>query len=188
MKAQLILLSIFIATTFFVGCEPTEPKAKSTPLSYGSFNVGDSVHDISLVEMNGKHSTFNNIRQPVAVVVFSEPPGTECCWLNPDLVRLADRFKNYSISVAQISLPTSHCSHGPGCTATCIVNNAHLIAICDKDKIAWNTYRQPPANAIFLIDGKSKIISISSLDNLNSVADKATDVATQYEAKPKDFY
>jgi len=191
MNPKLIIFSVIavVLVIFVSGCVMTQKGAASGVVGFREdYPIGKIVDDIPFVSMDGKQKTFRQIRQPISIVAFVETPGIACCRLLPELVTLADNLKYDTITVAQVSLPTDECTHGLDCTEICNINDAHLISLCDKDRIAWNAYYEPKPNTVFLIDERSKIVYISPLDNLQSVAEKASELEDEYQKVQERMY
>ena len=179
---SLALLSLIFLTA---GCTKNYQTTSGVVGYEQKETVGMTAPDIPFVSSDGKQESFSQIRQPIAIEAFVEAPGTACCRLLPDLVQLSNRFSNDEITVAQISLPTSQCPHGKGCTEVCNLNNARLVSLCDKDRIAWNEYDQPKNNTVFLINSDGRIAAISDIKHLQSIAQKASNLESQYEQVQK---
>jgi len=182
MRVGLILFSLVTVIILLTGCATTEPKPTSGVVGFGKdYQIGSVAPDIPFVSVQGKRTSFRKVSQPIAILAFTSSTGEACCRLVPDLVTLASRFKNYPITVAQISLPTSECSHGPGCTEVCNIDDAHLVSLCDADRIAWIAYGRPKPDTVFLINNNNKIIAIESISNLESIAKEAERLAYELE-------
>ncbi len=137
--------------------------------------------DFNFISAEGELKSFRKVSQPISIIAFTSPSGEVCCQLIPELVELANRFKDEWISVAQISLPTSKCPHRTGCTEFCNTKDLYLIALCDENREAWNTYGQPKANTVILLDKKGRIVATESIDNLDTIARKAEKIVQEYD-------
>jgi len=131
--------------------------------------------DIPYMASTGEQTTLNNVRKRIAIVAFTKAPDDACCRLDPRLVKLGERFRNASITVAQVSLPTGECPHGHDCVDACQMAKAPLVALCDTDRIAWDAFGRPKADTAFLIKS-SKVIAIRSLNDLQSIRVKAEEL------------
>jgi hypothetical protein len=142
--------------------------AKRTKLS-----VGHPTSNFPVVTTDGQQTSFDELREPIAIVAFVSFSGSQRCRLNRKLVLLAEDLRYRRITVSQISEPTEKCPYSSGCVATCNLKDPHLVALCDADRIAWNAYRKPKPNAVVLIDSRGDVAAMSSLANLESVVAKA---------------
>jgi hypothetical protein len=150
--------------------------------------LGRPVPDFPVVIANGKETRFSEIREPTTIVAFVNSTGDKCCWLNPELVSLAQELKDRRIGVAQISEPTGKCPHGPGCVATCDLKDPHLLSLCDAERRAWEAYRKPRPNTAVLLNYRGEVELVAPLAELDTVANKAREVAAKYEAWWRSAY
>ncbi len=189
MKPILTFLISFAVMLILAGCASTEPRPISGIVGFSEdYPLGTRAPDIPFVSIDGKQTSFKRVSQSIAIVAFTSTPGEACCRLVPELVTLAHRFRNESITVAQISLPTTECSHGLGCAEYCNINDARLVSLCDADRMAWKAYLQPEPNTVFLIDDNYKIIAIESIINIESIAKKAQRLAYELEEIDSSLY
>jgi hypothetical protein len=182
MKLILTLFISFAVMLVLAGCASTVPQPMSGVVGYSkNYLLGTRAADIPFVSIDGKQTSFEKVSQPIAIIAFTSAPGEACCRLVPELVTLAHYYRNEPITMAQISLPTTKCPHGPGCAEYCNINDAHLVSLCDVDRIAWKAYLQPEPNTVFLIDDIYKIIAIESMTNIESITQKAQRLAYELE-------
>lgn len=173
----------------FSGCTSVPQNASSGVVGKKEhFPIGTYAPNIPFTSVTGKATTFYSIRQPIAIVAFVGFSGGACCWLNPDLVTLAESFRDLPVSIVQVSLPTEKCSHGPGCIAKCNINDAHLVSLCDAEHIAWKKYSKPEMNTVFLIDKSGKIIDSEKLINIKPLAGQARELAEKIVQEEYDLY
>jgi len=152
------------------------------------FSSGSLAPDLPLTLAEGKETRFSKIRQSFAILAFTSPPSQKCCSLRPDLVELANRFKNLPITVAQISLPTTECPYGPGCSKSCDITDENLVILCDPARIAWKAYNQPKLNTVILIDKHDKIVDIQPINNLEVLADKTETMVVKIKEEEDSFF
>jgi len=162
------IVVLVAAATFVAGCAPTSGliTAATAPA------VGTKVQDFEYTSITGRQATFSQVRYPVAILAFTSPPGNACCWLDPKVVSLANQMWNLPVTVAEISLPTEKCSHGPGCSEGCRLH-AGLMSLCDTSKVVWNAYGRPRLGTVILIDQDNNVVQTATLDDLNSLLAKA---------------
>lgn len=181
---------LFVAAASVVGCA----QPKSGVVGWGSeLAPGGFAQDIPFTTADGKRTTFKQVRHSIALVAFTSPPGENCCWVSPELLRLAERFAGHQVTVAQVSEPTGECPHGPGCVEACNLDQGRLVTLCDKDRIAWRAYGQPKPGTVLLVDSSNKIVEVAALGNLGHLAKTAGQMAQaqlrrQQPGKPGTVY
>ncbi len=157
------------------GCN--EPAALGTVGPARTLGVGQKAPDMPFRTLEGKETTFNAAREQIAIVVFFAPGQGACCMLDPRLVDLYDRFETLPVTVAQISLPSKDCPHGPGCSQACGIGTMTVVGLCDKDLVAHKSYGEPKLGTAYLVDDLNRIVAISTIDNLGPLADRAYELA-----------
>jgi hypothetical protein len=163
---------LLIALLGLAGCVPTSGVVTETSGTTGA-QIGSLVPDVEYKSLEGKQASFNKARQPVAVVAFVAPQGAACCSLDPRVVNLADQFWDLPVTVAQFSLPTSKCPHGPGCTEACNLRQGRVMSLCDAQRLAWNAYGKPAPGTLLLVGPDNKIMAKGSLRDPGAVVDEA---------------
>jgi hypothetical protein len=157
-----------------------------------SLSVGAHPKDIPFTAADGRRSSLSEVREPYALVAFAEPPAEMCCAVNPNLIALASRYRGLPVTVAQVSLPTKPCPHGPGCVEACNLDTKRLIALCDSQRLAWAAYGKPTPGTVFLIDEGGAILQTGTLGKLAAVADRAYELgqkhAERHRRGPDDTY
>ncbi len=179
MKVKLIIFALLIPTIVLFGCAKTNMPTSGVVGWSREASIGSPAPDIPFISMEGKQRTLSKIRLPITILVFTSIPGVVCCRLEPDLLTLADRFKKDPITIVQISLPKNKCPHGSGCSEACNIDDTHLVSLCDANRIAWNAFHQPKPGTVFLVGENGKIAGINSTDNLESIADRAYELAQE---------
>ncbi|HBG27950.1 MAG: hypothetical protein A2Y10_18240 [Planctomycetes bacterium GWF2_41_51] len=170
MKIIRVIAAVTIVITMLSGCK-SQPTAGVVGWQEG-FSIGSYAPDIPFTSMDGRRITLHKVREPITIVAFLNMSGENCCWLNPRMINLANRFSMW-VTVVQVSLPDDQCPHGPGCAEACNLDKSRLMALCDKDRIAWKAYNQPETDTVFLINENSKIIDIATLDKIGPLTDNA---------------
>jgi hypothetical protein len=183
MQAKVTIIMLVAGMLWAAGCTPA-PRAGI--VGWDGIAPGSLAKDIPFTAMDGTKTTFHKVRGPIAILAFTSPPADQCCWVSPQLVNLTSRFAGLPISVAQISLPTENCPHGPGCTEMCRLGETQLFSFCDTDRIAWKAYGEPTPGAVILIDQRDKVITTGSLDNLKPVTDKAHEMGQKLHLSDPD--
>lgn len=166
------ILTLLAALTGFAGCAPTAGIITKTSGTTG-LQLGSIAPDVQYESMDGKQASFKKVRQPVAIVGFVAPQGAACCWLDPKVVNIADQFWDLPVTVAQFSLPTEKCPHGPGCVEACNLRKGGVMSLCDAERLAWNAYGKPAPGELILIGADNKIVMKGSLNDPKSVVDEA---------------
>ena len=165
----LVLLAVLAG---LAGCTPTSGVITDVS-GTTDLQVGATVPDVEYESREGNHASFDAVRQPVTIVAFVAPEGERCCWLNPQIVNFADQFSSLPVTVAQFSLPTSRCPHGPGCVEVCNLREGRVISLCDADRLAWRAYGQPAPGSLILIGKDDKVLMTGSLSNPQPILTEA---------------
>jgi hypothetical protein len=178
----IVVLAIAASGLILSGCTTERTSVAGVITEPETLGPGQHVRNFAVVTSDGQSTSFNELREPIAIVAFVHAAGEKCCWLNPDLVSLAGEFRDRPVTVAQISEPTEKCPHGPGCIATCKLADPDLVALCDAEHLAWQAYREPEPGTVMLIDRGSEIVQIANLTDLDEVSAKARALAGELEA------
>jgi hypothetical protein len=179
---------IVVVGVVLSGCATEQGPVAGIIAEPTELSVGRPIPNFPIATADGEQTSFNELREPIAIVAFVSSSGPQCCRLNPKLVSLAGNLRNRNITVAQISEPTERCPHGPGCIATCNLKDPHLVSLCDAEGIAWNAYRRPKPNTVILIDRRGYVAAVSSLTNLEAVLGKARRLAEEVDAFEASAY
>ncbi len=183
---KVVTLLILFALVF-AGCEQAVKQPVAGIVEYArDLTIGDSPSDLSFTSAEGKQTKFRKTSEPISVVTFISSTGRGCCRIDPGLAAMAERFKDDFITVVQISLPSSDCPHGAGCVEVCNLFDKHLVLLCDKDRIAWKTYRQPKSDTVFLINQDNEIVAIESIQKLNKIEHKAMELSEKIAEAVED--
>lgn len=188
MRNLIIVLIIAVMLIVVIGCSDSVNQPVVGVVTSETRIVGKTAPDFNFTSAEGKVRSFKEVNQPIFIIAFTSSSDDVCCQLNPQLIEWAKRFRGQPVSVSQISLPTKKCPHGPGCTEFCNIKDINLIALCDEDRIAWQMFDQPKPNTVILVDDKSRIVTVESLDNLDAVANKAAEMALQYTELYESMY
>lgn len=188
MRNMIIALMAAVMLVVPTGCSSKPKVAVAGVVTSDIRTIGEIVPDFNFISADGKLKSFREIKKPISIMVFISSSGDVCCRLIPELVELASRFRGESISVAQVSLPTSKCPHGPGCTEYCKIKDINLIALCDESRVAWRLYNQPKANTVILVDENDRIAASENLDKLDAIAREALIMAQKYDKEQESMY
>lgn len=120
---------------------------------------------------DGEFTTLTRTRHSVAIIAFVDAAGTNCDALSPVLTGLAQKYQleRLPISVVQVTLPTSRCPAGPGCIQLPDAARQNVIAICDRERTAWNQFAQPAVGTVYLIDASDQIVQLATLDKMDAL-------------------
>jgi hypothetical protein len=152
------LLTPLIALLGLSGCTPTSGVITETS-GTTRLHIGATVPNVEYQSREGKQASFDEVRQPVAVVAFVAPQGPACCSLDPQVIDVADQLWDLPVTVAQFSLPTSKCPHGPGCVEACSLRKGRVMSLCDAQRRAWNAYGKPAPGTLILVDPDSRVMA-----------------------------
>ena len=180
-RTIIVSLAVVVCAFALSGCATDQSPVAGVITESKQLPVGRPVPDFPVVTAEGKEIRFSEVREPTTIVAFVSSTGDKCCWLNPKLVSLAEELRHYRIGVAQISEPTDKCPHGPGCVATCKLQDPHLISLCDAERRAWKAYRQPEPDTVVLINYRGEVESVASLSELETIVKKARHLAAEFE-------
>jgi hypothetical protein len=168
MKMTGRIIALLTAVIGLAGCVPTSGVVTQTSGATGA-QIGATVPDVEYQSKEGKQASFNKVRQPVAVIAFVAPQGANCCSLDPGVVNIADQLWDLPVTVAQFSLPTSKCPHGPGCVEACNLRKGRVMSLCDAQRLAWDAYGKPAPGTLILIGPDNKIVAKASLHDPKAV-------------------
>lgn len=171
MKARNLILSL--ALIGVTGCASTSGVITGT----SGPEVGSIAPDVEYRSLQGHQASFHQVRQPIAIIAFVAPEGASCCWLEPRVVNLANEFRDLPVTVAEFSLPTSQCPHGPGCVEACNLHQGRVMSLCDAQRLAWKAYGKPAPGTLILIGRENQILAKGSLSNPNALVAEARRLA-----------
>ena len=175
------LLGAAVCAALLAGCaERSGVATEASPPQVWA--AGPEVPDIQYTARDGQTRDFNKVRYPVTLVAFSAPQGSNCCWLDPRVAKIWDDLRNLPVTMAQFSLPTSRCPHGPGCVEGCNLHKGRLMTICDSHRVAWKAFGRPDPGSLILIERGGRIVKIGTLDHPKSIVAEALKLGRQ-EAK-----
>jgi hypothetical protein len=169
------ILVLLTALPAWAGC--ASPPGAITGTSASAPYTVTVAPEVEYRNMQGGQASFNQVRKPIALVAFVEPPGTACCWLDPAVFNLADQFWDLPVTVAQFSLPTSQCPHGAGCTEVCNIHEGSVMSLCDAHRLAWDAYGRPTPGTLILIGPDNRIVMTGPLGNPGPVVNEAKRLA-----------
>ncbi|MHC4518168.1 MAG: hypothetical protein ACYTAS_06240 [Planctomycetota bacterium] len=180
---RILIVSVVVlaSTVVLTGCATEQSPVAGVITESNRLPVGRRAPDFPVVTAEGKEIRFSEVREPTTIMAFVSPTGDQCCWLKPELVSLAEELRNYRIGVAQISEPTDKCPHGPGCVATCKLQDPHLISLCDAERRAWVAYRKPEPNTVVLVNYRGEVEHVAPLTELETIVKKARHLAAEFE-------
>ncbi len=183
-KARVIVPIVAAAMLGLMGCA-TEPAPVGGVVELGSdFPVGQYAPDIPFTSTDGEETTFDRIRQPIAVVAFTNVSSETCCPPSPALVSLASRFEDLPITVAQVHLPTSDRPHRAE-----HYSKEGIVTLYDAQRIAWRGFGSPKPGTVLLIDDNGRIVGINrELDNLKHLTAKAQRLGEAVEEADAEHY
>lgn len=170
--AETMIVRIFLlaaAGVSFVGCAPMSGVVTGA----ADTEAGSVAPDVQFVSVDGEQASFNQVRHPVSIVAFSAPEGAGCCWLDPNVVQMADEVWDLPVTVAQFSIPKGECPHGQNCVEACNLNKGGLMSLCDAKRIAWEAYGRPAPGALLLLDTDSKVLMTASIGDSDALVHRA---------------
>lgn len=168
------ILIVLTGLVSVAGCTSTAREGVITGTALpGWYGAGTIAPDVKYRSMEGEEASFTKARQPIAIVAFVAPKGSECCWLEPGVVNIADQLWDLPVTVAQFSQPTSECPHGPGCVEVCNLRTGRVMSLCDAQKLAWRAFGKPASGTLILIGADNTMLLRGSLGDPGAVIDEA---------------
>lgn len=173
---HVIVAGLLAVALLVAGCQEGQVLREGTVLGESAklAEMGPSM-DLAFKTADGREMRLSQTTYPLMFVGFISPPTETCCFLDSRLTELSTDFMFSPASIVQMSLPTADCPHGAGCFEVCSLPKIHMMALCDAQKIAWKQYGQPKAGTVFLVH-RGRIIDKASIDNLDTLRQKATDM------------
>ncbi|MHC4707678.1 MAG: TlpA family protein disulfide reductase [Planctomycetota bacterium] len=185
-KARVIVPIVTAAILGLMGCATESTPVGGVVELNSDFPVGQYAPDIPFTSIDGEETTFDQIRQPIAVVAFTNVSSEKCCPPSPALVSLASRFEDLPITVAQVHLPTSEHPHRLERSS---LHKGGVVTLYDAQRIAWRGFGRPKPGTVLLIDDNDKIVGINrELANLKPLAAKAQWLGEAVEEADADHY
>ena len=186
MKIAIVMATVAMITGL-VGCTAESVPTSGVIKLNSDYPVGKYAPDIPFTSENGKETTFSKIRQPIAIVAFTSMSDENRP--NPDLVNLAEDFRDLPVTVAQIYLPSDKYSSAQEFMASNNIHNKDLVTLYDAENIALRGFGYPKPDTVLLIDDNSKIVSIcKGFNNLKSLTDRAQELAEAVEEANADHF
>ena len=172
MKTTIHIAVVALATILLA---PSSYAATTTGAiaSPADLTVGDYAPKVPIKTTAGTYTTLAKIRQPITIIAF-----TEAAAIRPELAALAAKYTSRPLTVAQIALPVDLADQHPNATH----QQGHLIFLYDNDRIAWNAFKKPDPNTVFLVNDFGKIVAKGNAANMRSVIAKARWLVTRSEA------
>ncbi|MBW8040561.1 MAG: hypothetical protein FVQ85_11225 [Planctomycetes bacterium] len=188
MRIAIVMATVAMITGLFGCTTESVPTSGVIKLNLNSdYPVGKYAPDLPFTSENGKETTFRKIRQPIAIVAFTSMSDENRP--NPDLVNLAEDFRNLPVTVAQIYLPSGKYSSAQEFLAVNNIHHKDLVTLYDAERIALRGFGYPKPNMVFLIDDNSKIVTIcKGFNNLRSLTDRAQKLAKAVEEADADHF
>lgn len=144
--------------------------------------IGRVVPDIPFASPEGRKTTFDEVRQPVAIVAFACVSSERCCPAHTVLRNLARRFEYLPVTVAQIYVPTEQYPNRSEIAANYEFSNGGIVTLYDSQGIAWRAFHKPKPNTVFLVDDDRRILCMSKeIGNLKHLAYRAQCLGEEVE-------
>ncbi|TKJ33523.1 MAG: hypothetical protein CEE38_20395 [Planctomycetes bacterium B3_Pla] len=185
-KARVIVPIVTAAMLGLVGCTTESAQVGGVVKFNNDFPVGQYAPDIPFTSIDGEETTFDRIRQPIAVVAFTNVSSETCCPPSPALVNLASRLEYLPVTVAQVHLPTSEHPNRPEHYS---LNKEGIVTLYDAQRIAWRGFGSPKPGTVLLIDDNGRIVGLNrELDNLKHLTAKAQLLGEAVEEADAEHY
>ncbi len=154
-KARVIMTIVAAAMLGLMGCATESAPVGGVVELSSDFPVGQYAPDIPFTSVDGEETTFDRVRQPIAIVAFtgasSEAP-------SPALASLASRFEDLPITVAQVHLAGSGQANGLERDS---LDREGLVTLYDGQHIAWRGFGSPNPGTVMLIDDNNRIVCVN---------------------------
>lgn len=167
MRLAVVLFPITVL--MIAGCAPV---AGVVTGAVGS-RVGSKAPDIQYVTVEGRPSSFNWARCPIALVAFTSSESPAGYTVNPSVADLADRLWDLPVTVAQLTLPPEDRSHGVDRAQIGRARKSGMMFLVDADRLAWNAYGQPAPGTLLLLRDDGTIVMTGSLGDPEAVLREA---------------
>jgi len=166
---------LVVAAMLVAGCEEASNQAITVawtpaPLGYE--------YSVPVQLSNGTMTTISQIGKPFYVIAFVETPADDPCYVSPEVQRIAQRLWLDSVSVIQISLPTSDKRFDKNVLAVCTPPSANLFRIFDQDRRAWNKFNRPKSGTLLLVNTHGNVTSRGTLSHADDVVFDAERLAS----------
>lgn len=142
--------------------------------------IGSIVPEIYFQGLDGSQRTLSQVRQPISLIAFVGPSGDACNLADQRLVSVSRQFWNVPVSVVQVSEPTSKCPYGPGCVQTAGPGKHDVIAICDPNRAAWQSFGSPAIDSLLLLDANGRVVQVSHVSTPDALVREARRMAYEY--------
>ena len=175
---KILFVSVLVSAFALTACDDRE-KVGVIGYRQGMKGVNSTAPEIPYVDGAGRVRKLSDVRQDIAVVIFTTiPQDKPCNWVDPRIRQAAEGFWDDPISVVQITIPDSHCKRGPGVVEGTPKIDGY-IGLSDENKLAWNAFGKPKDGTVYLLDDNNTIVAIATLDDMKDLLDEAEELGTQ---------
>jgi len=126
-------------------------------------SVGAMVPSVPMRMADGTYTTLAKMRRPITLVAISGISADRNTSAHAELASLARLYRDRLLTVADIVSPES--ANGAGLSSD-------LHHFDDTDHIAWNAFKKPEQDTLYLIDERGMIQAVESMENLRLIVNK----------------
>lgn len=186
MKYLTILLACAVLA-LGVGCtsEPQNVRGVATDAPHPGATVGEFVSDVTFVDTHGTRKSLKSFRDDAYIVAFVNQ---DCKKAYPDdpLVKLARRMKG-RVRVVEVSIAEDDCSKFNECVERRGPETLkNLVLICDGSEAMREAFKTS-GPTVYLLDDQFQVKSVGTLENLDTMGAKATQLAQVAERRRRDL-
>ena len=174
-----LLLSVFVLYFFILtGCNTFDARNISGFITQKEVTTNHMPGDIHFLSIDGEQRSLAEVCQPISIIAFVSPDDHAGLQANPELVSLAHYFRNWYVSVVQISDTGNMSLKMNGLTEQKL--DPYLIVLVDKNRIAYDIYSQPDPGTVLLMNEDGMIVTQGKLSELHQIYEKANQMIEEY--------
>jgi hypothetical protein len=144
--------------------------------------VGTFVPNATFTDDNGKMHRLSMLYEDATLLAFVP----EAC--HAPSSRVAGITEGLPLNVAVVEICNGECESHAECLRVRADRSRRLVVLCDTDDHLTHLFNIATANAVFVIDRYGRIVAEGSLEDLDSLREKAVEVADRMRKEKQDLY